>query len=196
MFKPFRLLLAAILLTALLFGAVWALTRPQTRPRVEAGPIQAERAVSKVLTAIARDALRGKVDVALSGDDINALADAYFNGAWWKKKDEGRRSPSDFEMEHVSVDIGRQTMTLYFEFKTRGVPLFAEFHGVPTLIDHRLGFSASSMKIGAVPLPSFVASRILSRALDDPAYRKSLTMRNEIRSIRIKNGDVVLTLER
>ena len=35
-----------------------------------------------------------------------------------------------------------------------------------------------------------------ARSTDDPAYRKSLTIRNEIRAIRIKNGDVLLTLER
>ena len=57
-------------------------------------------------------------------------------------------------------------------------------------------FDASWAKVGAVPLPGFIANRILSRALDDPAYRKSLTMRDEIRAIRVKKGDVILALQK
>jgi len=67
---------------------------------------------------------------------------------------------------------------------------------VPTLEHHRLGFDASWMQIGAFPLPGFVANQILAKALNSPAYRKSLSMRDEIHAVRIEKGGLVLTLQR
>lgn len=196
MFKPLRFLFAAIFLMAILFGLVWAITRPQNAARADFRPLLAERAVQKVLTAAGKVVRQGKAEVSLSADEVNALAEAYFEGAWWKKKDAGRKTQGPYTLERATVAIERSTMTLFFAFRYRGTPVYAQFQGVPTLEDNHLGFDASSMRLGAVPLPGFIANQILGRVLADPTYKKSLTMRDEIRAIRVKNGDVVLTLQR
>lgn len=200
MFRAMKLIFAALVLMGLAFGLVWAITRPQPRPRTDSNPFLDARAIQKIVTGIGKVVRQGNAEVKLSEGEINALTRRYFEGAWRKKSDDSddvaATTSGPFTMESASVNISRDAMTLYFDFKYRGISVFAKFNGVPTLKEHHLGFAASSAKIGAIFLPSFVANRILARALNDPRYRKSLTMREEIRDVRIEKGDLVLTLAR
>ena len=194
-----KLLFLVLLLVVAVFALVWALTRPQKHPDLKDQPLITERSIAKIVTAIGRLRQTGKVQVRLDEDDINGLARAYFQGSLGKKAVEdagGGGKTHAFVMDSACVKIGRGVMTVFFDLHYRGLPVYAKFRGVPTLVDRRIGFDASSMKIGAIPLPGFVANRILASALADPRYEKSLTVRKEIRDIAIDGGNIVLNLEK
>ena len=194
-----KLLVLVLVLVVGVFALIWALTRPQKHPDLKSQPLITERSIAKIVTAIARVRQGGKVQVKLDEDDINGLARAYFEGSLGKKAAEeagGGGKTSPFVMDSACVKIGRGVMTVFFDLEYRGIPLYAKFRGVPSLADGHIGFDASSMKLGAIPLPGVVANRILASALGDPRYRKSLTVRKEIRDIAVEGGDIVLTLEK
>ena len=197
MLRLWKLYLVLLVVIVLAFGSLWAVTRPIKHPKVADKPLLSERAIQKVLAGIAKLAFRGKSEVSLSEDEVNSLAQDYFEGAWWNKnKGEGGKRLAGYTLDRAQVTMGNGGMSLFFDLRYKGVPFYVRFDGVPELKDHHLGFDVSSMQVGAIPTPGFIGNRILARAIEDPDYQKSLTMRPEIRDVRLKSEDIVLTLER
>jgi hypothetical protein len=98
-------------------------------------------------------------------------------------------------LKAASVHLEGDEFTGIFTLDASGKELYLTVTGTLDVVDGRLQIQPSSAKLGSLPIPAMIFSRILQRQFDTPATRDRLRLPAFIKDVSIENGELVVAAQ-
>ena len=188
---------------AILVVAVLMILRKSSAPQIPANP-QAARRVEEKLAASETSAAAGQSQpLRLDQDEVNA----FLSSNLALQPPAGRTSPAqragaapaDPSLEEVQSSVKDVKVTMeedrvqgYVVFNLHGVDLSLDLEGRLHAEDGYLRFEPTGGKLGSLPIPQSTLETAVKRLLDSPENKEKLRLPDNVRDIRVENGELVI----
>jgi hypothetical protein len=188
----------------ILVVAILMILRKSPAPQIPLNA-QAGKRVEEKLAAVEATAVAGQSQsLRLDQDEVNAFLSSNLSlqppegGA--RPADQAESAPVDPSLREVQSSVKDVKVTMdgdlvqgYVVFNLHGVDLSLDLEGRLQAKDGYLRFEPTGGKLGSLPIPQSTLQTAVQRLFDSPENKEKLRLPDNVRDIRVENGELVIT---